>query len=484
MIKFICIQLIIFISFINLSLEYEDYDENSDYGKFQQQQFMNLQAAQKNVLKKSDEVTNEQYAESGIQNIPVELKQDYTHIDNWPTSSRKLGAISAVALDVYKNVVVFHRAERIWDAQTFDSSNNYRQQSLGPIKDNTVITFDRETGMVINEWGKNFFYMPHGLHINGNYHYITDVALHQVFRFNIKNSTIVPELVLGKTFTPGKSANSFCKPTSVAALENGDFFVADGYCNARIVKYSFSGEKLLEWGRNSFQGENSNPIEPPNAFAVPHALTLVPSKELLCVADRENGRIQCFSWTDGKYHSQYHSKIVGDRIFSVDYADDRLFVVNGPEQHEREVAGYIFDMNTNEVVGKFGNFLDPHDLAVTSNAREIYIGDLSADKTGNRLHKYILNGVKPTITREGTAPATKVLQHRGETALIVGSIMLLFTVLTVGIAILISKRKRRGKKIAGHLKFPWEMRSSKNFFYNEYNQLQNDDYTSDQNEFA
>jgi peptidylamidoglycolate lyase len=67
-----------------------------------------------------------------------------------------------------------------------------------------------------------------------------------VFRFNIKNSTTVPELVLGNAFTPGKSAKSFCKPTSVAALDNGDFFVADGYCNARIVKYSFSGEKLLE----------------------------------------------------------------------------------------------------------------------------------------------------------------------------------------------------------------------------------------------
>jgi hypothetical protein len=67
-----------------------------------------------------------------------------------------------------------------------------------------------------------------------------------VFRFNIKNSTTVADLVLGNAFVPGKSAKSFCKPTSVAALENGDFFVADGYCNARIVKYSFSGEKLLE----------------------------------------------------------------------------------------------------------------------------------------------------------------------------------------------------------------------------------------------
>lgn len=33
---------------------------------------------------------------------------------------------------------------------------------------------------------------------------------------------------------------------------------------------------------------------------VPHSLTLVPERDMICVADRENGRIQCFSITDGR----------------------------------------------------------------------------------------------------------------------------------------------------------------------------------------
>lgn len=70
--------------------------------------------------------------------------------------------------------------------------------------------------------------------------------MHQVFRFNIKTSTTKPELVLGEAFRPGRSAKMFCKPTSVVSLENGDFFVADGYCNSRIVKFNFAGEKILE----------------------------------------------------------------------------------------------------------------------------------------------------------------------------------------------------------------------------------------------
>lgn len=58
---------------------------------------------------------------------------------------------------------------------------------------------------------------------------------------------------------------------------------------------------------------------------------------------------------------------------SVDYANNSLFVVNGPDVHERDVAGYIFDMETGDVNGRFGTFLDPHDIAVTPDAREVYL---------------------------------------------------------------------------------------------------------------
>lgn len=44
-----------------------------------------------------------------------------------------------------------------------------------------------------------------------------------------------------------------------------------------------------------------NGAEPPYAFAVPHALTLVPPKELLCVADRENGRVQWYLFKNLQY---------------------------------------------------------------------------------------------------------------------------------------------------------------------------------------
>ena len=60
--------------------------------------------------------------------------------------------------------------------------------------------------------------------------------------------------MLGKAFKPGSSSSLFCKPTSVVAMPHGDFFVADGYCNSRIIKYDFYGTRLYEWGKSSFSG--------------------------------------------------------------------------------------------------------------------------------------------------------------------------------------------------------------------------------------
>lgn len=125
----------------------------------------------------------------------------------------------------------------------------------GPIQDKTIVAFNRITSEISYEYGDNMFYMPHGLTVDHeNNFWITDVALHQIFKFNARNFT-KPEMTLGTAFQPGNSATKFCKPTAVAVLQNGDFFVSDGYCNARIIKYSRTGEMILSWGKSSFQGE-------------------------------------------------------------------------------------------------------------------------------------------------------------------------------------------------------------------------------------
>ena len=52
-------------------------------------------------------------------------------------------------------------------------------------------------------------------------------------------------MVLGEAFVPGSDEKHFCQPTSVAVSEEtGVFFVADGYCNSRIMKFDANGKLL------------------------------------------------------------------------------------------------------------------------------------------------------------------------------------------------------------------------------------------------
>ncbi|XP_037035974.1 peptidyl-alpha-hydroxyglycine alpha-amidating lyase 1 isoform X2 [Bradysia coprophila] len=403
------------------------------------------------------------------QSQPIDVKQEIeklntTHLlqSTWPTPSRKLGTVSQVSFDLSGNVVVFHRGDNVWNSETFSIRNEYQGERV-PIKDNTLIAFNRTTGSVVYEYGKDLFYMPHGLTIDheGNV-WVTDVALHQVMKFNAKGDMKTPEITLGMAFKPGPSKSQFCKPTAVAVLPDGQFFVSDGYCNSRILKYSKEGKLLFNWGQNSFQGQAFD-VAPENYFAIPHALALVPEMDLLCVADRENGRVQCFYTLNGTFHSQYHSPIIGDRLFSVAYAPiqgGQLFVVNGPTlslkpEHYNEVRGYVIDMKTKNVVGKTDQqFSNPHDIIVSADGMEVYVAELNPTKAYKFLsvnyqpvNQSSLNAKPVTLDDPMViSDSTRNLQKAepGATALLVISLVVVFALLTIGIALLISRRRKRG----------------------------------------
>lgn len=199
---------------------------------------------------------------------------------------------SAVSVNPNGNIAVLHRGDRVWGIDSFDNENRF-DSNKGPIAQNTIILLDKN-GNVLSEWGKNMFYLPHGLTIDqsGNY-WITDVAMHQVFKFDaqdvekhmeelkrvqvspetsvpnngasalFKNSILKPSITLGKAFIPGNDDRRFCKPTDVAVHSSGDFFVSDGYCNSRIIKYNKNGEMILHWGRHwgTNRGNNKNNID-------------------------------------------------------------------------------------------------------------------------------------------------------------------------------------------------------------------------------
>ncbi|XP_054445996.1 peptidyl-glycine alpha-amidating monooxygenase isoform X11 [Pteronotus mesoamericanus] len=306
------------------------------------------------------------------------LEQDF-HVEealDWPGVYLLPGQVSGVALDPKNNLVIFHRGDHVWDGNSFDSKFVYQQRGLGPIEEDTILVIDPNNAAVLQSSGKNLFYLPHGLSIDkdGNY-WVTDVALHQVFKLD-PNGKEGPLLILGRSMQPGSDQNHFCQPTDVAVdPDTGTIYVSDGYCNSRIVQFSPSGQFIAQWGEES---SGSNPA--PGQLSVPHSLALVPHLGQLCVADRENGRIQCFRTDTKEFVREIKHASFGRNVFAISYIPGLLFAVNGkPYFGDQEpVQGFVMNFSSGEIIDIFKpvrkHFDMPHDIAASDDGT-VYVGD-------------------------------------------------------------------------------------------------------------
>ncbi|XP_068944199.1 peptidyl-glycine alpha-amidating monooxygenase isoform X6 [Petaurus breviceps papuanus] len=310
------------------------------------------------------------------------LDQDF-HVEealDWPGVYLLPGQVSGVALDSNNNLVIFHRGDHVWDGNSFDSKFVYQQRGLGPIEEDTILVIDPNNAAVLQSTGKNLFYLPHGLSIDkdGNY-WVTDVALHQVFKLD-PHSKGSPLLILGRSMQPGSDKNHFCQPTDVAVDPvTGTIYVSDGYCNSRIVQFSKNGVFISQWGEES-SGNNPKPGQ----FQVPHSLTLVPHFGQLCVADRENGRIQCFKMETKEFVREIKHPAFGRNVFAISYTPGLLFAVNGKPHlgDKQSLQGFVMNFSSGEIIDTFTpvrkHFDMPHDL-VASEDGTVYVGDAHAN---------------------------------------------------------------------------------------------------------
>ena len=181
----------------------------------------------------------------------------------------------------------------------------------------------------------------------------------------------------------------FNHPTKLAVAPSGDLYVADGYANARVHRFSAAGEVQLSWGE---------PGTGPGQFHVPHSL-LVTADEKLLVADRENDRIQVFS-LEGKFLGEWTelrrpSAVAADRAGFLYISE-----MASPFGHDSWVHGLVtqpfparisvFDPG-GRLQERFahgghpcdpGNLLAPHGLAIDS-AGSVYVAEITQTSLGS-----------------------------------------------------------------------------------------------------
>uniref|UniRef100_A0A665WWU8 Peptidylglycine alpha-amidating monooxygenase n=1 Tax=Echeneis naucrates TaxID=173247 RepID=A0A665WWU8_ECHNA len=341
----------------------------------------------------------------------------------WPQSSLQLGQVSGLALDTNSNLVIFHRGDHHWGSNSFNSQARYLERSLGPIQQSTILIVDTAKGNILQASGRNMFYLPHGITTDKeNNYWVTDVALHQVLKVSSDGRDTIL-LALGEAFTPGSDSKHFCQPTDVAVdPKSGEIFVSDGYCNTRILRFSPKGQYLSEWGAGSSDRRRRVP------FRVPHSLVFLADRQEVCVADRENGRIQCFIAETGEFVKEIKKDEFGGEVFAITYSpagDGLLFAVNGDSPyHSAPIRGFIINYSSKDILDTFSpnkkEFKMPHDIVETRDG-SIFVGDADSKtvfKFTEKLHRSVKKaGIQVQELQEmETIVQTKLRPEHNKTA--------------------------------------------------------------------
>jgi DNA-binding beta-propeller fold protein YncE len=166
--------------------------------------------------------------------------------------------------------------------------------------------------------------------------------------------------------------DQFDRPTDVAVAPGGEFYVADGYGNSRVLKFSRDGKLVKRWGRKG-KGEGE--------FNLPHAICL-DDRGRVYVGDRQNNRVQVFD-ADGKFLAVWKESGAPYGLFRT--GDGRLFVADGR-------AGWVKVLDgEGKSLGRFGEkgdgpgqFKLPHMLCVDSHGA-VYIAEVD----GKRVQKFV-----------------------------------------------------------------------------------------------
>lgn len=299
---------------------------------------------------------------------------EYEVVPNWPTldGSTVLGQVSGVGVDHDDDVLVFRRAERVWDGNPVPDD---------PIDEPTILRLDAATGSIVSTLGADSFVVPHGLYVDAEDNlWVTDVGVHQVTKLTRDGQVLVQ---LGERGVAGNDAAHFDRPTDVAVAKDGRVYVSDGYGNARVVVFSAAGEFLFQWGTHGDQ---------PGQFEVPHGIAIDPEGRVF-VADRGNARVQAFD-ANGTFLFAWQGEELG-RPWSLTFDESGLgYVIDGGDQLDtpNDRARVLVLDGDGEVLTEFGSYgkepgqmIWPHDIAVDSEGA-LYVAEVF---TGQRLQKFV-----------------------------------------------------------------------------------------------
>lgn len=299
----------------------------------------------------------------------AQAQDSYQVVHGWPVlpDGFSFGHVSGLSLDSHGRVWLFHRG------------------ALRPI-----MALDDATGEVVASFGEGMFKRPHGLRVDAQDNiWVTDKDDNVVYKFSPEGRVL---MTLGTKGVAGQDGTHFNGVADLAFNPEGDFYIADGYVNNRIAKFSKDGKFLFEWGRKGTG---------PGEFNLPHGIAM-DSQQRIYVTDRGNSRVQIFD-ADGKFLRQWKGPEYGCPWSVTVGPDGYVYVVDGGEAYQfqsktdpnptRLDRGRVLKIDTEgrvvAVIGKYGRydgqFIWPHCVAIAKDGT-VYVSDVH---TGMRVQKFV-----------------------------------------------------------------------------------------------
>jgi DNA-binding beta-propeller fold protein YncE len=248
-----------------------------------------------------------------------------------------------------------------------------------------MIVFEPD-GSFVTAWGEGLFTRPHGVTLG------PDDALYCVDDngHSIRKCTLDGE-VLMTIGTPGRGAPPFSgrpfnRPTKVAFdPKSGDLYIADGYGNCRVHKYSPEGRHLFSWGECGTD---------PGQFNLVHSVA-TDAEGRVYVADRESHRVQVFD-DQGNFVTQWNNlhrpcalHIADGLVYIGQLATDLAVNADWPNLgacvsiHDLTGRRLARLGDVRKGVGA-GQFVSPHGIAVDSRG-DVYVGEVIWTTYGSKL---------------------------------------------------------------------------------------------------
>jgi NHL repeat len=297
----------------------------------------------------------------------------YEVVEGWEQlpSGWSHGDVAGVATDSQDRVYVFNRSEH------------------------PVIIYDRD-GKFLDTWGDLTLYpRPHGISIVDDEVYLVDATDMTARKCTLDGTVLLTLGTSGQVSDTGYNAKApsnlttiarasgpFNVPTRLAVAPSGELYVSDGYGNARVHRFSASGELLQSWGE---------PGDEPGQFNLVHSVW-VHTDGRVFICDRENDRVQIFGPTGDLLAVWTNVTRPGDLFIS---ADGTIYIGEmGWEKGTTNMAGHalgedrpskltVRDIEGN-VLSSWGasdpcavdGFAAPHGLWVDSEG-SIYVGEVT-----------------------------------------------------------------------------------------------------------